>query len=157
MDVHPLISRMNLDGQVCAFLWAQAQWTQTNLTWMSPSLALSLSHTHRKPGAQCKFCSVGKLMRVRVRKRRGNTVVMTMGTGSRWRARLTPLGNKHTHSGGTTLYCRQETLRPASLSIGIKVVPHTDTHFMLWKKRFTHLLTSSTERGKKKGRYKWRE
>lgn len=52
----------------------------------------------------------------------------------------------HTHTGGTTLYCRQETVRPASLSIGIKVVAHTHTHFTLWKRSFAHLSTSSSEK-----------
>lgn len=61
----------------------------------------------------------------------GGTVVMTTSMGSRWSARLTLILNKHTHthSGGTTLYCRQETLRPASLSTGKKVVPHT-SHYI---------------------------
>lgn len=75
---------------------------------------------------------------------------MTTRLGSRWSARLTLIGNKHTHTQWWDHLVLQTGNTEAFFFVDWYKSSSTHTSHYVKKKSFTHLLTSSTE-GKKKG------
>lgn len=98
----PRWGRVNEEQQVCMcedvcvhLCVFESKLNEHKLIWPE---CLMHTHTQRKPGAQCWFCSVGKLMRKGVKRRRGIPLPWLQGRGPRWRAGLTLTGNKYMHT-----------------------------------------------------------